>query len=177
MKYSNEVIFCVKYLKDKGMLKESYVKDILQQVDSLDTDYKIVEAPKDFWHELAEALRPLWPPGDKDGKWAWRDSVNDLSRRLETLWSVRNLGEYSIDTCVEVARQYLSRYETNAKYMQVLKYFVLKQKKIVLPDGKVKYINQSVFADMLENATDDVRNQAEWNELLENATVGEGRLV
>lgn len=130
-----------------------------------------------FYVKLAKALRPLWPAGDKDGKWAWRAPVDDLSRRLETLWRVRNLGEYSIETCVEIANKYLARYRDNAKYMQVLKYFILKQKKLVQPDGKIRFINTSVFADMLENATVEELQQKEFEELLENACIGEGRLI
>ena len=177
MKYSNESIFCAKYLNDLGYLTPEHIARLVEQSSNLEKSYKIVEAPKDFWHDLAAALRPLWPAGDKDGKWAWRDSVGDLARRLELLWRVRNLGEYSIDTCVEVANKYLARFQNDARYMQVLKYYILKQKKINIGEGKFKYINQSVFADMLEGATDEERNQAEWNDLLENATFGEGRLV
>lgn len=44
---------------------------------------------KSFFEELAERLREMWPPGEKDGKYPWRDSVGNLARRLELLWADR----------------------------------------------------------------------------------------
>lgn len=109
-------------------------------------------APKDeFFVSLAEALRQLWPPGEKDGKYPWRESVVNLSRRLALLWDVRKLKQYSIDECLTVARKYVNQFEDNTKYMRTLKYFVLKEKPVRAADGKASYTHESVFADMLEN--------------------------
>lgn len=67
------------------------------------------------------------------------------------MWSVRNLGKFSIDDCLRVCRSYLSEYEhKDTKYMQIVKYFVLKQKEVVDKDGRIRYISNSRFADMLE---------------------------
>ena len=175
--YSKEAIFCYKYLQRLGLLSAQHMAVLNKLAQKPSPEFLMTEVKEGFFVELATALRPLWPSGDKDGKWAWRDSVENLAARLTTLWRTRGLGDYSIDTCVEIARQYLSRYEDNVKYMQVLKYFILKQKKVIEPDGKIKYINQSVFADMLESATVDEQQQSEWNKLLEEASIGEGTLV
>lgn len=175
--YTKEAIFCVKYLKRLGLFNPHQLEALSVLADKSSVEFSMKEVKKDFFTELAEALRPLWPSGDKDGKWAWRDSVENLATRLSTLWRIRELGEYSVDTCVEIARQYLARYENNAKFMQVLKYFILKQKKVIENDGKIHYVNQSVFADMLESSTVEEQQQREWNKLLEEATIGEGTLV
>lgn len=178
MKYPDEVMFCVNYLRERGYLDEDKLMDIASKAEKLKKYYIITPITDGYWTELAKALRPLWPAGDKDGKWAWRDSVGNLASRLETLWRVRGLKEYPIATCVETANRYLARYRDNAKYMQVLKYFILKQKTIMLGDGKVKYVNTSVFADMLENVTDVEMQQEEWNKILEESIDFEqGRLV
>ena len=122
-----------------------------------------------YFVTLAEGLRELWPAGEKDGKWPWRDSVSNLTRRLQNLWDVRELEQYPLDTCLTVARRYLSQYEDDAKYMQTLKYFILKQEDMVGKDGRKRHIDKSVFADMLEsNSTFD-----EWNTIFDSSNTYE----
>lgn len=128
----------------------------------------------DFFVKLAEGLRPLWPAGDKSEKYPWRDSVPNLAKRLENLWDIRELGDYSIDTCLTVARRYLARYEENAKYMQTLKYFILKQDHVVGKDGRINYISKSVFADMLESTS----VYDGWDDVFEStSTYEQGELI
>lgn len=178
MKYTNEDLYCAKYLLDRGLLTTTLTPDFIEQASKFTGTYTLTELPDDYWHKLAAALRPLWPAGSKDGKYEWRGSVESLASRLQTLWRIRKLKDYSIDTCVEVANQYLARYRQDAKYMQVLQYFILKQKTIKVTGGPSRVIHQSVFADMLENATDEVLKQKEWNDLLEGASsMEQGRLV
>lgn len=178
MAYTKEVIFCAKYLQRLGLLNDYHIKILSQLAKKSSVEFSMTEVKEGFFVELATALRPLWPPGDKDGKYAWRDSVENLASRLKTLWDVRGLGSYSIDTCVEIANKYLSRFQNDARYMQILKYFILKQKRVSIGENKYRYVNQSVFADMLESATDDELQQNEWNKLLEGASMSmEGHLV
>lgn len=173
--YSDEAIYCVKYLAERGYLNQEKLTEIAMLLDDFDVDFKMVRIEKDFFTRLAEALRPLWPAGEKDGKYPWRDSVANLSRRLYTLWNVRNLKEYTIEQCLTVARRYLAQYETNAKYMRTLKYFILKQGEIIDKAGLIRRTNESIFADMLEGDESTVTNtQEDWESLLMPM---EGRLV
>lgn len=177
-KYPDEAIFCAKYLKERGFLSGENLEEITALIDDLDVDFKFVKVELGFYVQLAKALRELWPAGEKDGKWPWRDSIGNLSRRLETMWVARNLGEYSIDTCLIVARKYLSQYADNTKYMQTLKYFILKQGKLKQSDGSIKYIQQSQFADMLEAITEEDQQQSEWESMFEQSnTISNGYLV
>ena len=107
---------------------------------------------QEFFQELANKLRGLWPSGEKDGKYPWRDSVDNLTTRLKNLWMLRELKDYTLDECLAAARRYLEQFRDNAKYMQTLKYFILKQHSIVQKDGSIKYINESKFADLLEGS-------------------------
>ena len=105
-----------------------------------------------FFSTLAEKLRDLWPQGEKDGKYPWRDSTKNLRVRLEFLWKERKFKDkYTLEQCLTAARRYLSQFETNTKYMQVLKYFIFKQGKIVGQDGKITYTYKSNLADLLED--------------------------
>ena len=175
--FSPEVKFCVRYLVNHGISAVEFSKVHLQ-LSNDDVDFNLVPVPgsqKDFFTELAEKMRELWPAGEKDGKWPWRDSVSNLSRRIQTLWKDRGFGEKTIDECLTVARRYLAQFEDNAKYMQTLKYFILKQEEIVdKSTGRIKYINKSVFADMLES--DTVMN--EWGDVFESSnTFEQGELI
>ncbi len=151
----SESLWAAKKLLESGFFSEEIAKQVEAKLAKyvIDDDYYLTKIQSDFYTELAKGLRPLWPEGEKDGKFPWRDSVTNLSKRLETLWSVRNLGEYPMDTCLTVARQYLAQFEHNAKYMKTLKYFILKQDKLVQKDGRIRYIWQSPFADMLESSS------------------------
>lgn len=152
MNWTNEALFCLKYLYERGYCEGWNIQDTNLLLQSAQVNYQLVQLPKgDFFSQLAHGLRELWPSGDKDGKYPWRDSEANLVKRLQVLWNNRHLDNYSLDDCLRAARRYLSQYEDNVKYMQILKYFILKQKSIVEPNGKIRYINESKFADMLES--------------------------
>lgn len=133
---------------------------------------------KDFFKQLAEGLWKMWPTGEKDGKYPWKDSIPNLVERLSNLW--RNRGfrndQFTVDACLEVARRYLSKYENDKKYMKTLKYFIMKQSKLIEPSGKIKYVNDSMFADMLEGKAEVDAVQNEWEQLLNSGSLGEGML-
>lgn len=177
--YSPEVKFCVRYLLNQGITAFNFGR-VQLQLSSDDADFSLVPMPsskKDFFTELAEKLRELWPPGEKDGKYAWRDSVPNLSRRLKVLWDERFKGkEFTIDECLVAARKYLAQFEDNVKYMQTLKYFILKQKSIVEKDGRLRYISESKFADILEGNS-ELAAMDEWNDILNGSSIDEGELI
>ena len=177
-KYSDEAIFCAKYLNERGFLTKENLEEITALFDDFDAEFKFVRIQVGYFTQLAKALRELWPTGEKDGKYPWRESVSNLARRLETLWAARNMTEIPIETCVMVARKYLAQYENNTKYMQTLKYFILKQGKIVREDGGIKYIQQSQFADMLDSVTEEDKQNAEWESMFEQSnTIGQGGML
>ena len=177
-KYSDEALFCAKYLQERGFLAPKNVMEMKELIKDFDGEFKFIKVEKSFYAKLAQELRELWPTGEKDGKYPWRDSVENLTRRLETLWAARNLGKFSIDTCLTVARRYLAQYRDNVKYMQTLKYFILKQGRLEQGNGKIKYIQQSLFADMLQNVTDEDKQQAEWESAFEQSnTIEQGGVL
>lgn len=101
---------------------------------------------------LAEALRKLWPSGEKDSKYPWRDTVPNLEKRLRLIWDYNDLGDkYTVDDCLQAARRYLAQFQDNTKYMQTLKYFIFKQNKLVGRDGKITYTYKSALVDLLNS--------------------------
>lgn len=105
---------------------------------------------EEFLEAVAKGLRNLWPSGEKDGKWPWRDSVANIRKRLEFVWQQYELGDgYTVDDCLRAGRRYLAQFESSTKYMMLLKYFVFKQEKMVASDGRISYTYKSAFADFL----------------------------
>lgn len=177
--YSNECKFCARYLKDNGVSGDNF-DELVALITELDPDYKLIKIEKeDFFKSLATKLRNLWPAGDKEGKWAWRDSVTNLTRRLQLLWQQRQLSNYSLEDCLTAARKYLAQFEQSTKYMMLLKYFILKQKSIVSPDGKMSYVTESVFADILEGKSELAAQMEDWTIGLDDTpvTLDEGDLI
>lgn len=177
-KYSDEAVFCVKYLHDRGYLSEDKLDELTSLIDDFKVDFKLIKVNKDYYTELATKLRELWPSGNKDGKYSWRDSVDNLRIRLKSLWELRGLKEYSIEDVLMVARQYLAQFEDNTKYMKVLKYFIYKQKPAtVQADGQIKYSYESDLADRLEALTEEQRQQNEMEAMFNSMPFQEGNLI
>lgn len=173
-----KIVFCARFLYNNVDGGIEGVKKLFKNLDKYDTPgFVLVEIDENFFTNLAAKLRELWPPGEKDGKYPWRDSVANLARRLATLWVDRKLDNYTVDDVLRAANRYLARFEDNVKYMKTLKYFILKQTKIVGNDGKTRYINNSELADMLEgNSVFDTDVAGDWNDAF-NSTVWEGELI
>ena len=134
--------------------------------------------PKDtFFQEVASGLYKLWPSGEKDEKWSWRISIPNTVERLQFLWKEMGFDDkYSVDDCLAAARRYLAKFYESTKYMQVLKYFIFKQTKLVAKDGKVTYTTKSTLADMLTDDSFNATREAE--ELFESvSTISQGDLV
>ena len=179
MNMTAEDLFCVKHLYEQGVTSKTF-DSLVELLDRFDvSDYTITKVGKEsFYEDLAKNLRELWPPGEKDGKYPWRDSVKNISFRLKALWEDRKLSDFTIDDCLMVARRYLARFEQDTKYMMLLKYFIWKQKKLVNPTtGKITYVYDSMLADMLEGKSDIDAIENEWEQLIQDASIGEGRLI
>lgn len=182
MTITPEMRFCAKYLLEHGVTAKNFSQVVLS-LSSSDPRFEFVKVKKvvkdkTFFKDLAKKLRPMWPTGSKDGKYEWRCSEKVLAERLEFLWSDRLKGKtFTVEECLMVARRYLSRYETDTKFMQTLKYFVFKQKDVIMSDGKIKHQVESKFADMLEGKADEDAVQNEWESLMSSSAFGEGELV
>lgn len=168
MTFTPEIKYCVKYLLDHGVDSANFA-DVVLQLNTSDETFELVKSnkKKNFFVELAEKLRELWPPGEKLGKYPWRDSVPNLAKRLEMLWAERFPDKaYTIEECLIAARRYLAQFENDVTYMQVLKYFILKQEPIAKPNGHLTYVNKSKFADMLESNTEFDKMESEMDALM-----------
>ena len=181
--YPEDVVFCAQYLKSKGISSEEY-----EMISSCKEDlpFEIVRKKNNdsFFVGLAKGLRELWPPGGRviGGKeYAWRDSVDNVAKRLKALWQERFSGEnekdFTVEECIAVAQSYLAQFEMDTKYMLSLNKFIWKQRNLSMSDGRIKHVMESKFADMLEGKVDYQKIDDEWNDILNSASVGEGEII
>ena len=77
--------------------------------------------------QLAEKLREIFPAGKKPGyAYTWRDSVSCITDRLKKFFM--KYGEYSDEQVIEATKAYVTSFNGNYQYMQLLKYFIWKNK-------------------------------------------------
>ena len=162
---SPEVKWAIWTLKSNGIRAGEYM-DMMPFAVNMEEQYEatIKETSKGTqlrYDRLAEKLRELWPVGDKviknkdkESRIAWRDSITNISIRLKRLNDGRKIGDNSDEDILRCARAYLARFEDDRTYMQVLKYFIMKEKTVA---GKTVYT--STLADMLDTQTDAVKLQ------------------
>ena len=179
MIYSDEIKFCADFLKKKGLTPEQ-VEEVMALATDVNADFELIRVQTNDFVGLAEKMRELWPAGEKEGKWPWRDSVDNIAKRLEFIWRDRFPGkQMDIEECLSVARKYLARFQDNTKYMKVLKYFIFKRKDDMVDKktGRIRYNYESLFADMLEGKKFQDELQSEWEDIINDANAGEGNLV
>jgi len=115
--------------------------------------------------QLAEKLREIFPAGKKPGyAYTWRDSVSCIADRLKKFFM--KYGEYTDEQVIEATKAYVASFNGNYTYMQLLKYFIWKNKvtgeevvrgRIV---GEVE--KQSQLAAWIED-TPEKSTSADWN--------------
>lgn len=138
----------------------AYIKGYTDAVTEPDT--------KNFFVKAAEGLRNLWPSGEKDGKYPWRDTTDNLARRLEFIWrEFKYKDKYSVDDILRAGRRYLSQFQDNTKYMQTLKYFIFKTEDTRGRDGKNVRTYKSMLCNLLESQ-ESFAYQEEFASLEEN---------
>ena len=77
--------------------------------------------------KLAEQLREIFPAGKKPGyAYTWRDSVSCIADRLKKFFM--KYGEYTDEQVIEATKAYVASFNGNYTYMQLLKYFIWKNK-------------------------------------------------
>lgn len=109
------------------------------------------------YRTLADKMRDVYPKGLKPGtNYQWRDSTAIIADRIMKLVAKYNI-EFTDEEAVEATKRYIASFNGNYTYMQILKYFISKQKPI---EGAPAEQN-SQFLSFLENkeGSDVVINQ------------------
>ena len=107
------------------------------------------------YRALADKMREIYPKGLKPGtNYQWRDSTAIIADRLMKLVAKYNI-EFTDEEAVEATKRYISSFNGNYRYMQILKYFISKQKPV---EGAPAEQN-SQFLSFLQNKDSIIENQ------------------
>lgn len=122
------------------------VKDLISTI-SIDSDKNVIDKDSEYI-ELATELRELYPTGRKDGTtYMWRGTTAEVAKKLKTL--VVKYG-YTLDKeeVIKATKDYISSFNGNYRYMQLLKYFILKSVRDADGNTEVK----SELMSLIENS-------------------------
>lgn len=91
----------------------------------VDSDKETINREEEFL-DVAQNLRELYPKGKKPGTtYMWKDSNTIIAQKLKTL--VVKFGyKFTKEQAIEATRRYIESFRGDYRYMQLLKYFILK---------------------------------------------------
>lgn len=116
---------------------------------SIVTDVSADGISDEYLEDLAKSLQDVFPPGKKAGTtYYFKGSTKEIMNKLKEF--IKRFGNsYTKETMVAAAKKYVEDNDFgNNTYMQLLKYFIVKNK----PNGEI----MSELASYAENLKDDV---------------------
>lgn len=135
--------------------------DAIKAIESifLDSENQQNNASEDRFTILAEKLREIFPTGKKPGtNLYWRESISLLPHRLKIF--IKKFGDFTDDQIINAAKNYISSFNGDYSYMQILKYFIYKN----VNDGDTIEI-KSQLLNYIENEDSEEVNQNWTSEL------------
>lgn len=132
------------------------VKDLVSTI-SIDSDKNVIDKDSEFT-ELAAELREIYPAGRKDGTtYMWRGTTAEVAKKLKTL-VVKYGFTINKEDVIKATKEYVSSFNGNYRYMQLLKYFILKSVKDA--DGNVDI--KSELMSIIENSGQVNTQRDDW---------------
>ena len=132
------------------------VKDLVSTI-SIDSDKNVIDKDSEFT-ELATELREIYPAGRKDGTtYMWRGTTAEVAKKLKTL-VVKYGFTINKEDVIKATKEYVSSFNGNYRYMQLLKYFILKSVKDA--DGNVDV--RSELMSIIENSGQLDKQKEDW---------------
>lgn len=122
---------------------------------------------KDNLKDLAGELQKLFPAGKKPGtNYYWRGFKQEIIKKLETISNKFDF-EFTKEQAINATKRYVESFNGDYRYMQLLKYFILKNK-ITENGTEIK----SSFMEYIENENNNednsMLNSPEWNNEIVN---------
>lgn len=138
------------------MVVSDKVKDLISTI-SIDSDKNVIDKDSEFT-ELATELREIYPAGRKDGTtYMWRGTTAEVAKKLKTL-VVKYGFTINKEDVIKATKEYVSSFNENYRYMQLLKYFILKSVKDA--DGNVDI--KSELMSFIENSGQSDKQKEDW---------------
>lgn len=132
------------------------VKDLISTI-SIDSDKNVIDKDSEFT-ELATELREIYPAGRKDGTtYMWRGTTAEVAKKLKTL-VVKYGFVINKESVIKATKEYVNSFNGDYRYMQLLKYFILKSVKDA--DGNVDI--KSELMSIIENSDQLDAQREDW---------------
>jgi len=147
----------IRHLIDMGIVNRDLYNNVSAVVSNntkeliasiiIDSDKTIIDKDEEF-DNLASKMRELYPKGKKPGTtYYWQDSIPIISKKLKTLAAKFKVNLVEEDV-LEATQRYINSFNGDYKYMQLLRYFILKTNK---DSGETR----SELLSYLENTDED----------------------
>lgn len=142
--------------KDTNLYKLTLVGQTL--LENLYVIHKEAKNIDDRVMYLATELKKIFPEGKKEGvNMYWADGKILIARRLKTFFSKYGY-DYTNENILSAARRYVESFNGNYRLMQLLKYFIFKNK--TTNEGWIEYESQLV--NFMENANQEINIKNDW---------------
>lgn len=129
------------------LILSNNTRDLVAQI-LVKSNEKVCNSPIDF-DELAQKLQSLYPEGTKPGTtYSWKGDSEEIAFKLRVLVAIHNF-TFTEDEAIKAVKEYISSYG-NTKYLQLLKYFILRTDN----NGEIN----SLFMTIIENNRQDENN-------------------
>lgn len=120
-------------------------------------DSEKVETKLEF-EELADKLREIFPKGKKPGTtYMWRDTTAVIAKKLKILVTKYNC-KFTEEQAIKATQAYVNSFGGNYKYMQLLKYFILKTPTNASGDVELR----SDFMSYVDNEGHEEQLREDW---------------
>ena len=119
----------------------------------LDSEFASPREEDDRYLNLAAKLIELFPKGRKEGtNYMWRDSKAIIAKKLKAVIKKYDV-TFTDEEAIEATRRYVASFNGDYRYMQLLKYFIMKKNTITGDEN-------SQFLSYLENTEDSTSTSA-----------------
>ena len=129
----------------------------------------IGEVSDDRINNLAEKLRDCYPKGKMPNTpYYYRCNSREVRQKLKKFFTL--YGKYSDEELIDATKRYVASFNGNYKYLPLIKYFIMKNKKVMDEDGSYHVVEVSPLADFLENKEDNnvVTANDDWLSIVRN---------
>lgn len=141
IQYNGSIKAGLQELIDKGLVSpkrvmnvdsttEFFIMDVgteLLEAILIDSDKVPTKDDETKLVELANTLRGLYPNGKKPGtNYYWRDNIPTIVKKLKVFF--KRYGYVNHQDVISATEKYIKSFNGNYQYMQLLKYFIWKDK-------------------------------------------------
>lgn len=111
---------------------------------------------------LVQKMKEYFPKGLKVGSAAWRGNDRELSLRMKKFFKLYG-NKWSDEQILAATKEYVESFNGDYRFMQILKYFILKSKKIETEEGTFVE-DTSALASFLEKGEQGVEVKQDWTQ-------------